>query len=129
VFQRLDDGNVRVLELRVLANQRNVDALMEPFHAIRKLLPLVEQPARVRVVPGFHLETVHDDFEGSLGFEEDGDVVHAGAVVDCQDVFRWDVAEHGDFALDRIVELFRASAGDLFQKIGNPGWQIDRVTS
>jgi hypothetical protein len=39
------------------------------------------------------------------------------------------VAEHGDFALDRIVELFRASAGDLFQKIGNPGWQIDRVTS
>jgi hypothetical protein len=31
MFQRLDDGHIRVLEVSVLANQENIDRVKEPF--------------------------------------------------------------------------------------------------
>lgn len=113
MLKRLGDRNVRIRKVGVLANQGNVDGLVKTLHTVRELLPLVEKVGGIRVVTRFQAKFAHEHLQGALAFQKNRDVVDTGAVVHGKDVFRRNVTEHGDFALDRVVELFGATASDL----------------
>jgi hypothetical protein len=118
VLERLDDGEVRVLELDVLTDEGDGDRVVEAGVVACQGLPL--RPDLVTLL--CHGLGDGDLFQGKefankghqlLLLQEHGHLVDGRHVLDHDHLLRLDLAEVGQLLDDRRLEFALAAAGDL----------------
>src|SRR3972149_1239408 len=95
VVERLDVADVRILQVRVLADESDRDVPLRVLQALEELLPLLHV-FRLRV----QLEATHDVFREALSVEQEGNVVDRQRVGRADDALHGDVAEERDLPFD-----------------------------
>ena len=107
VLQRLVDGEIRVLQLHVLADERDLDGLAPLVDPLRQLVPLGEVGLR-RVEP----EPLADEPVEPLLLQHGRDEVDVGDVGARDDGARVDVGEERDLVADVARQLLVRAADD-----------------
>ena len=107
MLQRLVDGEIRVLELHVLADERDLDGLVPLVDPPRQLVPLGEVGLR-RLDP----EALADEPVEPFLLEDGRDEVDVGNVGARDDGARVDVGEEGDLVADVARQLLVRAADD-----------------
>ena len=115
VLKRLDDGQVRVVETDILANQSNVDSLQCVLLRSRKGLPLFPsglalEQLSLRDVELLHVEKVTQNTKETLLLEKQRDVVSRADIVHANHLLCLNLAEHGDLIGGGLVKGFLATA-------------------
>ena len=107
VLQRLVHGEVRVVELHVLADERDLDLALELSRPLDQLAPLAEI-GRPRIEP----ELLADELVEPLGLEHLGDEVDVTDVGRRDHGARIDVGEERDLLADVVRERLGRPADD-----------------
>lgn len=125
VLERLDDGEVRVLELDVLTDESDGDRVVEAGIVACQGLPL--RPDLVTLLchgPGdgdlVQGKEFADKGHQLLLLQEHGHLVDGGHVLDHDNLLRLDLAEVGQLLDDRRLEFALAAAGDLHSVSSSP---------
>jgi hypothetical protein len=101
VLQGLDDGQVRVVESDILANEGNVDSFESVLLRSRKGLPLLPsgltlENLSLRDVDFLHAEKVTQNTKEALLLEKQRDMVGRTDIVHANHLLWLNLAEHGD---------------------------------
>ena len=108
VLKRLDDRGVGVVEVGVLADQGNLDLVIEPLRPEGQIPPPVQELSTGGT--GAQVQSLAEDLNQSLLLQEKRHMIQCGAVMDSKDVAGRDVTEHGDLVLDRLLHGLCAPA-------------------
>ena len=122
VLQRLVHGEVRVVELHVLADERDLDVLAELARALDELGPLAELGRR-RVEP----ELLADERVEALRLQHLGDEVDVGDVGAADHRAAIDVGEERDLLADVVGERLGRAADDDVGVDTDPAQLVHRV--
>lgn len=117
MLERLDDGEVGVVEGDVLSNQGDGDLLEVVADAGGELVPLGPGALAagnqvLGLWNGIELENVADGGDHALVLKEDWDVVSGANVVYSNNLLWLDLAEHGDLVGSGFLKWNVASASD-----------------
>src|SRR3989441_1313753 len=107
MVERLDVTHVRILEVRVLADECDGDLFLGILQVLQEPLPFL-QVLSFRLEP----ERPHDVFREALAVEEKRDVVDRGGVGGADDPLDGHVAEKRDFLLDLGLQRVLAAGDD-----------------
>ena len=107
MLERLVDGEVRVLELHVLADERDLDGLAPAVHAREQLVPLRE----IRLGE-IETELRADELVEPLPLEHARHLVDVGDVGARDDGARVDIGEERDLVADVVRQLLVRAADD-----------------
>ena len=122
VLERLVDGEVRVVQLQVLADERDLDLLVELLAALGQLAPLAEVGLR-----GVEPELLADERVEPLALERLGHEVDVRDVRRRDDGARVHVREERDLVADVVGERLRRARDDDVRVDTDPAQLVDRV--
>ena len=122
VLERLVDGEVRVLELHVLADERDLDHVAAAVHPLEQLVPV----GQVRLAELEAEPLAHQPVE-ALRVEDARHLVHVRDVGARDDRAGVDVGEERDLVADLARELLVRAADDDVGMDADPAQLVDRV--
>ena len=122
VLERFVDGEIGVLELHVLAHQRDLHDLAAAVHPLEQLVPV----GQVRLAELEAEPLAHEPVE-PLALEHARHLVHVGDVRAGDDRARVDVGEERDLVPDVARELLVRAADDDVGMDADPAQLVHRV--
>lgn len=122
VLQGLDDRQIRVVKGDILANQGNVNSLINMFLRSGQGLPLFPSVVtlvhkRRRDSHGVDLENLAELDKEALLLQEERNVVSRGNIVNANDLLRFDLAEHSNLIFGSLIKRLLATARNLNHNI------------
>lgn len=122
MLERLDDGEVGVMKIGVLADKGNGDGLETAVLGKGEGPPFLPSSGAALAVLGGNIDLVEGEVFGkdadkSLGLKENGNVVGGVDVVDGDNLLLSDIAEESNLFGSRGVQRLSATASNLFHPI------------
>lgn len=121
------------MEVGVFANKDNRNGVEESILLRREVLPF--RPCTLSSVYQtlcfgdiVQLEDISDSLDQTLLLEEEGNVVCRGNIVNSNDLFRFDLAEHSNLIDRSLLQWDITSASNLLKSALSPPFKCNELT-